>query len=99
MISQHFIARARERIGPQVDPVQTGLSILQAIRHERNDLVTFVARVNRKGLRIFRFRVEDGRWFYALVDTEHMTLVTVMPPGFRTPRQGKGFVRLKEVDI
>ena len=76
-----------------------GEGLLWAFRNERHDLLEFIARVNRRGLRIFRFRVaEDGRYFYVLIDTDTVTLVTVMPPGFKTPREGGGKIALREMD-
>lgn len=99
MISQHFIARVRERIGPGVDPITLGNGLLWAYRNQRADLIEYIGRVNRYGLRVFRFRhAPDGRVFYVLLDTEKMTLVTVMPPGFRLPRQGGDMIQLREVD-
>ena len=99
MISKHFVQRVRERIGPHVCPMTLGEGLLWAFRNERHDLLEFIGRVNRRGLRIFRFRVAgDGRHFYVLIDTEATTLVTVMPPGFRTPRQGGGKIELREIE-
>lgn len=98
MISSHFIQRVRERIGEHVCPITLGDWLLHNLRNERQDVLKFVGRVNRRGLRIFRFRVEDGRHFYALIDTESTTLVTVMPPGFKPLVEGGGCIKLKDIE-
>jgi hypothetical protein len=95
----HFIGRVAERIGAAVDPRVLADGIVWAIRQERDDIVEFVTRVDRRGCRIFRFRVPDGRQFYALVNTDEMRCITVLPPGFTVPRQGKSRMKLKETDI
>ena len=97
--TQHFRQRVAERIGPDVDADTLAAAIVTAIRRERTDLVTFVARINRDGLRLFRFRTPQGRAFYAAVNTVDMACVTVMPPGFVVPRQGKGRITLRDVDL
>ena len=96
----HFARRVRERIGVGPDPQYLAEGIIWAIENARTDLVQFVCRTDKKGLRLFRFRVPDtGRGFYALVDTESMTCITVMPPGFVVGRQGKTHLELKDTPI
>lgn len=95
----HFAKRVAERIGPEVNAAQLAFGIVSDIRDERGDLVEFVARVNKQGLRLFRFRVPCRGVFYALVDTSSMVCVTVLPPGFTVPCQGKGRIKLKETDL
>jgi hypothetical protein len=34
--------------------------------------------------------------FYALVDTNRMACITVMPPGFRPSKEGGGYIALRE---
>ena len=97
IITDHFRQRVRERIG-DVDADAIGHGILWAIRNDRKDLVQFVGRVSRCGKRIFRFRVVDGRQFFALVDTERGVAITVLPPGFKTNRQSKAALMMTEVD-
>jgi hypothetical protein len=87
-VTDHFRQRCLERIGA-VDAEAIGNGILWAIKNERRDLVQFVGRVSRSGKRVFRFRVADGRQFFALVHTENDTVLTVFPPGFSMPQQGK----------
>lgn len=99
MLTAHFIARVRERIGPHVDPVFLAEYILRALDEGRDDLVTFVGRVNRNGLRCFRLRVEDGRLFYVLLDTHKSQLVTVLPPGFTVGRQNRNNIHLEGGEI
>lgn len=94
----HFARRVRERIGASPDPYYLAEGIIWGIENARTDLVQFVCRTDRKGLRMFRFRVPpSGRVYYALVDTETMTCITVMPPGFVVGRQGKTHLELKDI--
>lgn len=94
----HFARRVRERIGASPDPRHLADGIIWAIENHRTDLVQFVSRTDKKGLRLFRFRVPPrGRVYYALVDTETMTCITVMPPGFAVGRQGKTHLELKDI--
>lgn len=97
--STHFQRRVAERIGPSVDAEMLARDLISAIQSERWDFVEFVARVNRDGCRLFRFRAPTGRLFYALVNTDRLLCVTVMPPGFTVPRQGKARVKLRETDL
>ena len=98
MTTRHFIERVRERVGPHVDPYEMGDGLIEAIQEGRNDLVEFVGRIHRTGLRCFRFQVPDGRFFYALVDTERWRAVTVLHPGHKIRRERKGDIYLKEAD-
>ena len=95
----HFAKRVASRVGPEVNPDQLAFGIVEAIKTGRSDLIEFVSRVNKKGLRLFRFRVPQRGVFYALVDTSEMVCVTVLPPGFIVPRQGKGRIKLRETDL
>ena len=97
--SWHFIQRVTERIGPHVSATALARGIVGSVR-AADGAVEFVARVDRDGCRLFRFRVpDDGRYFYALVDTEKWVCVTVMPPGFVAGRVGKSRLKLKDVDL
>lgn len=96
----HFLQRAAERMGyraAQARELADGL--VWAIEQERDDVAEFVSRVNRDGLRLFRFRAVDARLYYALVNTDTMTCISIMPPGFTVPRQGKSRLKLKDADI
>ena len=50
--------------------------------------------MNRTGKRIYRFRLQDGRSFYALVNTSDMVAISVMEPGFRVNREGRRSLEL-----
>lgn len=90
IVSHHWRVRVIERIGPDVDPEQLAAGIIAAIEAGRTDLVAYAGRVSRSGLRLFRFRLRDGRQFLALVNTETSALITVvMPEGFRVSREGR----------
>ena len=92
--------RAVERIGCTVEEA-TALAegLVAAIGTGRDDIATFVSRVDRTGCRLFRFRSADGRDFFALVNTNDMACITVLPAGFTVPRQGKGRLKLRERDL
>jgi hypothetical protein len=94
----HFARRVRERIGAATDPHDLAKSMIWAIENARTDLVQFVCRTDKQGLRVFRFCVpETTRTFFALVDTNTMTCITVLPPGFLVGRQGKSHLELKDI--
>jgi hypothetical protein len=98
--TSHFVRRAVERIGCTVEEA-TALAegLVAAIGTGRDDIATFVSRVDRTGCRLFRFRSADGRDFFALVNTNGMACITVLPAGFTVPRQGKGRLKLRERDL
>jgi hypothetical protein len=96
--TQHFIRRVRERIGADVDAEALAAWLALGVTRSDPDVV-FVARLNRSGGRVFRFRLADGRTFYALIDTDHMNCITVLPPGFTLPREGAGRLYLKDMDV
>lgn len=95
-VTYHFVNRAVERIGCTAeDAVTIGAHITSGIKEQRPD-VKYIGRVNRDGHRLFRFHVPDGRTFFALVNTETMTCITILPPGFRVPREKGDSIKLKE---
>lgn len=100
-VTNHFVTRAVERIGCTEDEArEIGQGLAWAIERERWDLVRFVSRVNREGQRIFRFRhAPTKRHWYALVNTDTMTCITILHPGFDVRRQGKSKIRLREEDL
>ena len=97
--TQHWRKRVAERIGPDVDPDTLAETLILALQQERYDLVEFVTRVNRDGQRMFRFRALNGRFYFALIDTDNHRCITVMPPGFVIARQGKPRLQLKDSDL
>jgi hypothetical protein len=97
-VSEHFRRRVRERIGPDTDAAALAAHLLSGVAQSRSDVV-FVARISRSGRRLFRFRMADQRAFYALIDTDRMDCITVMPPGFIVPREGKSNLQLMEKDL
>lgn len=77
-----------------------GADVLWAISCERRDKVEFVARVSRDGKRVFRFRhAGTGKFWYALVNTQDMTCVTLLPPHYIVGREGKSEIQLKDIDL
>ena len=97
--TNHFRSRVAERIGSDVDADDLAAFLTHEIARGDSDKVVFVARLSRDGKRLFRFRLVRGGLFYALVDTNSMRCITVMPPGFRPTRQGGDSIYLKETDI
>jgi len=98
--TEHFVIRAAERLGyarPQAVELAHGL--VWAVQNSRSDIAEFITRVDKQGCRVFRFRALDGRCYYALIDTDSMVCVTVLPPGFAVGRQGKSKYKLREVDL
>ncbi len=93
-MSPHFAQRVAERIDPDYPAKALWEGLIWAIESERTDLVRFVARVSRCGRRLFRFRVTDGRTFFVLYHTERKQPITIMPPGFVVPREGKSRMEL-----
>lgn len=99
-VSEHFILRAQERLGyDKASAVELGTYLFHAIDCQRDDIALFVARVSRDGRRLFRFRAACGRLFYALLNTESRSCVTILPPGYRVRRQGRDCLTLKETDL
>lgn len=94
--TKHFTRRVAQRIGPDVDAAALAQHIVEAVQDGRSHEAMFVARVSRGGKRLFRFRVPQRGVFYALVDTNHMACITVLPPGFRSSKEGGGYVTLRE---
>lgn len=81
VVTAHWRQRVGERIGSGVCPDELARALLWAIDHRRDDLVRFVGRVRRDGVRAFRFRVPDGRIYLALINVERRSVVTVLQQG------------------
>jgi hypothetical protein len=97
--TNHFVARAVERMGCTPDDARlVGAGIIASIKAD-DGAVQFISRVDKRGCRLFRFKAPDGRSFYALVDTDTMSCVTVLPPGYVAPRQGREPIKLREIDL
>lgn len=94
----HFKQRVRERIDPNMDATALEQWLLKAVREDTGD-ARFICRTNRKGYRLFQFRLADARNFYALIDTEDMVAVTVLPPGFTVGRIARRRLVLKDSDL
>lgn len=79
-ITAHWRQRVRQRIGRAVCPDLLALGLFWAIDAHRHDLVAYLGRVRRDGVRAFRFRIPDGRFFVALLDMERRRAITVLAP-------------------
>jgi hypothetical protein len=98
-VTNHFVRRAVERVRcTATEAKELGLWILDAI-DKGDPEVPFVARVSTDGCRLFRFHARGGQTFFALVNTEVRTCVTVMPAGFEVGRQGRGTLKLRRADL
>jgi hypothetical protein len=92
--SDHFVMRVQERMGPQVNAHALARYLTACILSEDRDAVQFVSRISDDGRRLFRFQTRDKRTFYAMVNTDTMTCITVLPPDFEVARQGKPRLKL-----
>lgn len=79
-VTAHWRQRVGQRIGATVCPDLLARALFWAIDAHCHDLVAYLGRVRRDGLRAFRFRIPDGRIFVALLDTERRSAVTVLAP-------------------
>ncbi len=79
-VTAHWRLRVRQRIGKAVCPDLLALGLFWAIDAHRHDLVAYLGRVRRDGVRAFRFRIPDGRYFVALLDMERRSAITVLAP-------------------
>ena len=79
-ITAHWRMRVRQRISVTACPELLAHALFWAVDARRHDLVAYVGRVRRDGVRAFRFRVPDGRFFVALLDTERRSAITVLAP-------------------
>ena len=73
----HFVARVRERIGPGANARKLWLWLRERI--ESGDGVEYLGRCSAPDVRRFRFTYPDGRRFVAVVNTEMMIPITVLP--------------------
>lgn len=74
----HFSQRVRERIGGGADPDALWCTLIHCIEAERFDLVRCLGRLNRRGRRVWQFRVPDGRTFFAVFDHRVGLPITVL---------------------
>jgi hypothetical protein len=78
-MSAHFFQRVHERIG-RVNSRVLLKDIFRAIKEGRTDYVRFYGRCDRDGARLFEFRVRDGRTFFAMLNLDTGTAITVLTP-------------------
>lgn len=87
----HFKKRLKERVSDKLDPKLIWDGIISAIDRRDTEYVTFVARTNRQGRRLWRVGTEDVG-FFIIFDHKLGCPVTVLPRNsnvLRTPRKGK----------
>lgn len=95
-LTDHFKLRVRERVGAHVNAFSLAHHVLEGL--DSGDTV-YIGRVNRNGMRCFRFLDFDQRTFYVLIDTEKNALVTVLPPGFTLGKQNGSSITLQDSDL
>ena len=87
----HFKRRLAERVSEVIDPLVIWDGIISSIEQGDPSLVSFVARTNRNGRRVWRVGVEAVP-FFVIFDHELGCPVTVLPPDgeiIRTNRNNK----------
>jgi len=94
VVTAHWRARVRERMGREVAAAALAKTIAAAI-HTSGPGVQYLGRVSRSGKRIYRFAFPGGLNGTAMVvmDERHIRFITVFDSGWRIPRQGKRSVR------
>lgn len=94
----HFRRRVRERIGSHVDADVLWETLITEIGKSevghRTPYLKFICRVNREGLRLWRFEIEGARNF-VLYDHAMKCPVTIFPPKGKVPRIGKSPINLE----
>lgn len=78
-IPPHFIQRFQERTKSKADPVVVGQALIWAISNHRRDLYEFIGRSKILHRRHYRVNTSDGHSFVAVVDTNSMVPITVLP--------------------
>lgn len=102
-VTRHFKRRVAERIGRDVDAGRLAAILDWAIEHDRTDVAAFAGRVSRDGRRLWRFRMPDGRTFYAMrhhaADAGNGDAwITVLAAGSWVPRERNRRLWLKEIE-
>lgn len=93
-IFNHFAKRLEERFGGGLDALTLWRALARALAVEDRNLLRLVARVNRRGRRIFLCRLADGRFCFVLFDCSIGLPITVFREGMVISREGKGSLRL-----
>lgn len=73
----HFAKRVRGRLGQDADPEALWIHLIRSIRDQDDQAVTFIARVNKSGRRLWRFEA-GGRACFAIYDHDLDCPVTVL---------------------
>lgn len=97
-IFNHFAERLEERFGGGLDALTLWRALAHALHVQDWKQLRFVARVNRKGRRIFVCRLADGRFLFVLFDCEIGLPITVFCEGMEVWHQGHGRFRLAVPD-
>jgi hypothetical protein len=93
-IFKHFAERLEERFGGGLDALPLWRALAHALHAQDQTLLRLVARVNRKGRRVFVCRLADGRFLFVLFDCEIGLPITVFCEGMVIRCEGKGTIRL-----
>lgn len=93
-IFNHFAERLEERFGGGLDALTLWRALAYALHAQDWKLLRPVARVNRKGRRVFVCRLADGRFLFVLFDCQIGLPITVFREGMVIRREGKGTMQL-----
>lgn len=79
ILTKHFRTRVTERLGASADPDYIGRAIAWAIENQRQDLIEYLGRQDKHGLRVWRFRYPDGRFIRVIINHTANVAVTLFP--------------------
>jgi len=80
-VTTHFRVRVAERIGATVNADILARALSVAIDDPADARAAFLRKVQKNGLRLFQFYLGEYGVFYALVNSNARTFVTVLKPG------------------
>lgn len=87
-ITDHFRQRCLERLGPSVCPDALAGMITTALDEGCSDTVRFACKTG-DGRRVYRCLIEGKGDVYAIVERDHIALLTILTPGQIVGRPGK----------
>lgn len=73
----HFARRVRERVDAEIDPLDHWWRIVVAIDKGDSETLTFLGRLNRRGRRLWRYALPDGRKFLVIFDHDIDAPITI----------------------
>ena len=90
----HFARRLAERVSRDMDATRLWLEVIEGVNRSDRTNISFVARLNRRGRRLWRVQV-SARRFFIVYDHKLNCPVTVLPlRGHCYKQKGKHYVRV-----